>query len=349
MSRRGVDGQPSPQATYTANNTTSDSTDGFRTTTGWTTILKAAYDAGNTPVGDHTNTADNFRRTTSATWSPITLVDYDTGNTPTGNHTSTADGFRRTSTGSTWSTFTKAEYDGQEHHRRQQRRIPPHQPVRCVDSDLGGQYNARNVTSDGTDGVQIGGDEFSPPYTAYKPGAIVSTPNDVILARFITGADTGIEWSGILGDNETEANMFLRPTGPRVPAALKAVALGECGATLTLQTKVGSAYAADPFIYQNRGSTSYDRVIDRTSRPPRWTFDFTIPSGTSRTVVITPSNLSNLTQLHLRVVDVQGGQRRAAGHEQPRSPRSQVSNSLTGERGRQRGRVVCQRSDDELT
>ena len=51
--------------------------------------------------------------------------------------------------------------------------------------------------------------------------------------------------------NETEANMFLEADWTKVPAALKAVALGECGATLTLQTKVGSAYAADPFIYQN--------------------------------------------------------------------------------------------------
>ena len=84
----------------------------------------------------------------------------------------------------------------------------------------------------------------------------------MILARFISGNDNGVPWTGTLNTNEREANMFVEPDWSKVPTALKAVALGECGATLTVQTKVGSSYAVDPFTYTRTARSGLERQCD---------------------------------------------------------------------------------------
>ena len=59
--------------------------------------------------------------------------------------------------------------------------------------------------------------------------------NASILSRFITGNDTGaIPWNGT---NEKDANLYVSPNWSEFDDVMKAVALGECGATLTFQTK----------------------------------------------------------------------------------------------------------------
>ena len=69
------------------------------------------------------------------------------------------------------------------------------------------------------------------------------------------------------------------------------MALAECGGTVTLQTRVGTAAAADPFTYQN----SVDLSTATTSGQYRsGTFDFELAGGGSTTVEITPLSTSTL-------------------------------------------------------
>ncbi len=108
------------------------------------------------------------------------------------------------------------------------------------------------------------------PSGTYFDGAVTQTKRNAgILARFISGNYNGEPWTGSLNTNERVANMFVEPNWTHVPAALKAVALGECGGTLTLQTKVGSTYAVDPFEYQNTAITdSSGNPLTQPTRTP---------------------------------------------------------------------------------
>ena len=94
----------------------------------------------------------------------------------------------------------------------------------------------------------------SPPYEAYDPPVTASTRNDVILARLIAGNDNGTPatWDGSTYTNAEIADMYVLPQWSQFGKAMEAVALGECGGTLTLQTKInGTTPAPDPFRYQN--------------------------------------------------------------------------------------------------
>lgn len=90
--------------------------------------------------------------------------------------------------------------------------------------------------------------------------------------------------------------MYLLPDWNQFTGALQAVALAECGGTVTVQTKVGTAAAADPFEYQHTKSTSSTGlpqtasldVIKTTRTYPSGTFDFAIPNGDWMTVEIEP-------------------------------------------------------------
>src|SRR6185295_6806664 len=74
--------------------------------------------------------------------------------------------------------------------------------------------------------------------------------------------------------------------------ALKAIALGQCGGTLTLQTRVGTSTPAnDTFTYSN----TLDQTKVETSGSKRsGTFDFAIPGGGSVTAEIQQQNVSSL-------------------------------------------------------
>ena len=66
-----------------------------------------------------------------------------------------------------------------------------------------------------------------------------------------------------------------------------------CGGTVTVQTRVGSVAAADPFTYQN----SVDLKVATTSSLYRsGTFDYTLVGGKSVSASITPMNLSSLSK-----------------------------------------------------
>ena len=73
---------------------------------------------------------------------------------------------------------------------------------------------------------------------------------------------------------------------------MQAIALAECGGTLTIQTRVGSASgpsALDPFTYQNSINQT---TVTTTSQFRGGTFDFQTTSSVTPT--ITPQNLTDL-------------------------------------------------------
>ena len=97
--------------------------------------------------------------------------------------------------------------------------------------------------------------------------------------------------------------MYVTPDYTNFGLALQTIALSQCGGTLTLQTKVGTVAAADPFTYQKtaisdstgKALVSDMTVVTTTKAFTSGTFDLNISDGTFRTVEIQPSNLSDLT------------------------------------------------------
>ncbi len=94
-------------------------------------------------------------------------------------------------------------------------------------------------------------------------------------------------------DNPQTANMYATEDWAQLQGALTAIALGECGGTLTLQTKLTSgSNAGDPFVYQNNIDST---VIETSGIKKSGTFDFPLSGGGSIDVQITPQSLTNLT------------------------------------------------------
>ena len=145
----------------------------------------------------------------------------------------------------------------------------------------------------------------SPPYEAYDPAITASTRNDVILARLIAGNDNGTaaSWNGTTYTNAEIADMYVLPQWSQFGTAMEAVALGECGGTLTLQTKIGGTTPApDPFSYQNAAVKDFagnpvalePTIVTTNQQFTTGTFDFIVPNGQFVTVDVLPQNYSEL-------------------------------------------------------
>ncbi len=145
----------------------------------------------------------------------------------------------------------------------------------------------------------------SPPYTGYDPNVTARTRNDVILARLISGNDNGTPavWDGSNYTNNEIADMYVLPQWSQFSTAMEEIALGECGGTLTLQTKLGGGAAPDPVRYQNSAITDSSgapldlepTVVTTNQQFVTGTFDFPIPNGQFVTVDVLPQNYSELT------------------------------------------------------
>ena len=147
--------------------------------------------------------------------------------------------------------------------------------------------------------------QYSVPYTAYDAAVTSTVTGAKILARLVANSDTGVPATLVGGEytNALTANMYISPDYTDFGLALQTIALSQCGGTLTLQTKVGSTSAADPFTYQKTALTdsagtalvSDMTVITTTKQFSSGTFDLNISDGTFRTVEIQPLNLSDLS------------------------------------------------------
>jgi hypothetical protein len=146
----------------------------------------------------------------------------------------------------------------------------------------------------------------TPPYTGFDPAQTVGVRSDQILARLIAGNDTGTPAiiAGGVYTNAEIADMYVDVDWSKLQPAMEQIALGECGGTLTLQTKVGGTTPAnDAFRYQNSAVTDYlgdpvalEPTVVTTSRQfTTGTFDFVIPNGQFIDVDIKPQNYSELS------------------------------------------------------
>jgi hypothetical protein len=196
---------------------------------------------------------------------------------------------KRNSSSSSWYTVDKATYDATT--PTSNRRIAYTSPYQFWEPTTKSVYDslasaARQRTKD-----------YSAPFDSYDV-ITTMTPNSTILTRLIAGNDFGQPAQSVNGSyvNAEVANMYLLPDWAQFTGALEAVALAECGGTVTIQTKVGTAAAGDPFEYQHTkttGSTGLPQtatldVVKTTKTYPSGTFDFAIPTGDWVTVEIEP-------------------------------------------------------------
>jgi hypothetical protein len=164
------------------------------------------------------------------------------------------------------------------------------------------QYTASNTTSgssDANDGWQRTKTyPTSGPYDGHENSASVTKSNKNILADLVApgGATYAVYNSTTQSYGDVrEVNMFAETNWARFDDAIRDVALGECGGTVTIQTKVGSGAAAtsvaDPFTYSN---LAHEKV-ETSAAYKSGTFDVVLPGAASATLQVNVQNQSTLT------------------------------------------------------
>ena len=266
-------------AIYDAGNTNNGSTDGYRvsvsgTATAWSDVTQTQYNNSNT-TADASDGWQTYNIYSSPfdSWENTTQAIYETA----GNNSSsgTSDGWRTTTTGTstTWTPITVT------------------------------QYNNSNTTTDDTDGWRTF-KAYSAPTTYYdlatKPISAIDLLGNVVVGDLsgntgsynrVDAPPTGVPYA----DNAAAAaDVFALPDYARFSEALDKIVLGECGGTVTLQTKnvADNLGAKDPFTYQN----STDNTVVKTSSAFKsGTFDVAFPGEAAKTITITPQEFTNLS------------------------------------------------------
>ena len=297
-------------STYAAGNTNNTSSDGYRivvtgTPSGWTTIsgtasqAKTTYDTSNV---DNT-TSDGLRVSVTGTpsgWTSIGTTStakalYDKSNSVAGG----TDGYQVSVTGSLtgWTSTTQAYHDlnntTSDATDGFQLANVYSSPYNAWETTTETAYNSGNTSwgaTDGWDATKV----YALPYTYHEAYSSSTIANTDILGRLITvGTPVPAAPTGGPYTNAAVADLYVLPNWTQFAGALDGVALAECGGTVTVQTRIGAAAAADPFTYQN----SVDLKTATTSSQYRsGTFDYDLSGGKSVTATITPMNLSSLNK-----------------------------------------------------
>lgn len=255
------------EAQYHAANQGSGTTDGFRTrysttATSWINVPQAQYDLSNT-TGDST---DGWRLGTTG-WANVTETVYLANNTVPGD----SDNYRTTTTGSptSWVSVAKSVYD------------------------------KSNTTADTTDGWRSR-KVYEPPYDFYDSVGSSTIKNFATIGNLVVGNTTGVATGFVEAaprggpyTNAAAADLFVLPNYANFASALTSVALGQCGGTVTLQTRVGSQPAQDPFTYEN---TTTNEQVQTSAAYRSGTFDIALPGGAATTVTISPQQFTNLVR-----------------------------------------------------
>ncbi len=268
------------EAQYYANYSSNPWKWGFSTTS-WYTVTEAAYNQRNST----TDESDGWRINTVTTWVPEST--YQANNTTP----DATDGWVDTGADQ-WVTPDSAAIVWKD--------VPTPSPVPST-----------NSSSDGYRMIQTY--PATPPaggYSGYGSAATEQRTGAEILAELISGNKTGTPALPLNGPwaHPELADMFVLGNNSdgwsRLDDALKAIALGECGGTLTIQTKVGgTAPAADPFKYQNSKAwnaagdviTMEPTVVTTNQQYTAGTFDFAIPSGQYIKIEVRPQNYEELS------------------------------------------------------
>ena len=298
---------------YNNANTTADATDGWQNGpsytapfSSWATTTAAVYDAGNT----NNSSTDGFRVSVSGTatsWSTVTQTQYNNSNTTA----DASDGWQvinvYSSPFDSWENTTQAIYETAGNNsssattdgwKTMTTGIPTAwTPITQT------QYNASNITTDDNDGWRTF-KAYSPPVVSYdlttKPISAIDLLGNVVVGDLSgnTGSYNRVDSppAGVpYADNAAAAaDVFALPDYSRFADALDKIVLGECGGTVTLQTKntADNLGAKDPFTYQN----STDNTVVKTSAAFKsGTFDVAFPGETAKTITITPQEFTNLS------------------------------------------------------
>jgi prepilin-type N-terminal cleavage/methylation domain-containing protein len=292
-------------AAYTASNTTTDATDGWQianVTTApfstWQTTTQALYDAGNTTV-DATDGWRTRQTSSSSSWTSVPQAQYDASNSTTDS----TDGWRiansYTSPYNKWESSTQSAYNagvGSAPTGWRTYRVysAPFSSWEVTDeaSFLANKTPGLDptTTSDGWTATKV----YAQPYTGYDATRTYTRTNRSILGQLIdpAGLVDPIKDAGGNVTNAEVANMYSSTVWADLEYALKAIALGQCGGTLTLQTRIGTTTPAnDTFTYSN---TLDSTKVETSGSKRSGTFDFAIPGGGTVTAEIQQQNVSAL-------------------------------------------------------
>jgi Tfp pilus assembly protein PilV len=157
---------------------------------------------------------------------------------------------------------------------------------------------------------------YSEPFTAAESTNVRTTHRD-ILTQLITGdPKTGVEGKVVDGKyvNADVANMYFLPEFSQFAGALKAIALADCGGTLTVQTMEDGVNTAATFEYANTKLTSTTAVSLSTNKSlivtddqaPSGTLDFAIGGYPAVNVELMPT-MTTTTQTLYKPVAQAGG------------------------------------------
>jgi prepilin-type N-terminal cleavage/methylation domain-containing protein len=257
-------------ATYDGSNSATGEGDGWRarvtgTSTTWTATTKSVFDKSNTTADESDGWRDTITEGGTSVWQASTQSLYEAGNVDSG----TSDGWRTAVVGAnnSWTAVTLAQYNGSN---------------TTSDSNDGWRavkYYPENGPFDGFDGQS-----FSAAVPTRTVLEALVAPEGVVPAVY----DSTTQSYGDVRD----VNMFAETNWSLFDDAIRDVALGECGGTVTLQTKnqaTGGA-VADTFTYSN----AQLQTVETSGAYRSGTFDVAQPGGAPSTLVVTPQNLTTL-------------------------------------------------------
>ncbi|MCX6521530.1 MAG: hypothetical protein NTZ21_12780 [Actinobacteria bacterium] len=292
------------RATFLAGNLNNTESDNFRTrTTGsissnnnnWVTMTEAQYYAANSSNA----TSDGFRTSLSGSsstpWVAVTLDRYNGSNTTTDS----ADGWRTSISG--WNTVSEATYNANNTVAAATDgwRTTTSGSASSWTSVSKSVFDLSNTIGDDTDGwrsVQ----SFEPPYDFFVDTVNAPLRNYATIGNIVVGNTSGVEGGFVEAlprggpyTNAAAADLFVLPNYTNFGTALASVALGQCGGTVTMQTRVGSTAAQDPFTYEN---TTTNAIVQTSAAYRSGTFDIALPGGAATTVTISPQQFTNLVR-----------------------------------------------------
>jgi len=277
------------RAAFLAANTTPDSSDNFRVTkTGsagsWQNITEAQYNASNTGSGN----GDGFQTTVSgglgSNWTTVPQALYTLSNTNTG----TSDGWR---TATVWSPVTAEVYNAGNLNNGTSDNFKTSVSGTPSSWSLvtAARFTASNTTSDEADGWRSKvRDAVEVPINSYATiGNLIAGNLSGVEGGFVEAMPRGGPYI-----DAAAADLFVLPNYTNFSNALASIALDQCGGTVTLQTRVGTTSALDPFTYQN---TTTLETVQTSAAYRSGTFDVALPGGGSQVVTITPQVFTDIT------------------------------------------------------
>lgn len=291
------------RSTFLANNTAPGWSDGWHVFADgsissrndrWTTITAAQYFAANV----HNGISDGFRTTYSggaSSWVSVSLSQYNGSNTSSDSN----DGWRVGSGG--WVNVSESAYNAGNTVADDSDNWRTSYPGGATGWTEVAKtiYEKSNTVGDDSDGWRAT-KVYEPPYDFFDSAGTNMISNFALIGNLTVGNVTGVAGGYVEATprggpytNAAAADLFVLPNYTNFSSALSSVALGQCGGTVTVQTRVGSAAAQDPFTYEN---VATKEIVQTSAAYRSGTFDIALPGGAATTVTISPQQFTNLVR-----------------------------------------------------